>query len=91
MEVISIEAITLIGEQQMAIIGSRKVTIDIPIEEYQLLEQIKDATGKSIRALVREGVPIVILNHEKILIENKQEMISRADNIESALSKLKKQ
>lgn len=68
--------------------GSKKVTIDVPLEEYELLEEIKRLGGiRSIRAGVSEGVQLVILAHEDVLKEN---LIVRVDNLRDTLSKIKK-
>lgn len=73
----------------MAKEGSKKVTIDVPIEKYELLEEIKNAGGiNSIRAGVTEGVDLVILDHKELLEEN---IVTRVDNLRDTLSKIKKE
>ncbi len=86
---ITTESVAIIEENIMAKEGSKKVTIDVPIEKYELLEEIKNAGGiNSIRAGVTEGVDLVILDHKDLLEEN---IVTRVDNLRDTLSKIKKQ
>jgi len=70
---------------------SSKVTIDVPLEEYELLKVIKDETGKSIRALVSEGVPLVILTNEDVLSNAADTAGEKADKIRTSIDSLKKE
>lgn len=70
---------------------SSKVTIDVPFEEYELLKVIKDETGKSIRALVSEGVPLVILVNEDVLKNAADTAGQKADKIRTSIASLKKE
>jgi hypothetical protein len=84
---ITLEAKEIIGDTTMANEGSKKVTIDVPIEKYALLEEIKNSGEiNSIRAGVTEGVDLVILAHKEVLEEN---IINRVDNLRDTLSKIK--
>ena len=58
--------------------GSTKVTIDVPSNKYDVLNNIKDATGKSIRALVSEGVDLIILKNEILLEESAKTAAEKA-------------
>lgn len=73
---------------------SKKVTIDVPSDKYEILKQIADETETSIRGLVRDGVDLVILNNEPLLLEMasriKKDANEKSTNIDSVLSKLKK-
>lgn len=70
---------------------SSKVTIDVPFEEYELLKVIKDETGKSIRSLVSEGVPLIILANEDVLSNAADTAKERADKIRSSIVSIKKE
>ncbi|BDZ68558.1 hypothetical protein [Methanobacterium ferruginis] len=70
---------------------SAKVTIDVPLEEYELLKIIKDETGQSIRSLVSEGVPIVILSNEDVLKTVADTAGQKAEMIRSSITTLKKE
>jgi hypothetical protein len=84
----------------MSEITSRKVNSDImpkkddavntgirvPREKYELLEEIKKAERKPIKALVLEGIDLVLLKYEDILTER---IISRADNVKKVLAEVK--
>jgi hypothetical protein len=70
---------------------SSKVTVDVPFEEYELLKIIKDETGKSIRALVSEGVPLIILANEGVLSNAADTAGEKADKIRSSIACLKKE
>lgn len=68
---------------------SSKVTIDVPADLYKLLTKIKGETGKSIRSLVSEGLPLVILEYEDVLEESKKEALIEAEAMDKTLNKLK--
>lgn len=69
---------------------STKVTVDIPPEEYNLLNIIKDETGKSIRALVSEGVPLVLIANEGILQDAADAAGQKAEMIRSTVANFQK-
>jgi len=68
---------------------SSKVTIDVPADLYKLLTKIKGETGKSIRSLVSEGLPLVILKYEDVLEESKKEALIEAEMMDKTLNRLK--
>jgi len=75
-----------INEEIVMTNESKKVTIDVPIEEYALLEEIKNSGEiRSIRAGVAEGVHLVILSHKDVLEEN---LITKVDNLRDTLNKI---
>lgn len=69
--------------------GSIKVTVDVPADEYRILNKIKDETGKSIRALVRDGVPLIILKNAEIIEKSKNDAINEAELMEKTLNEIK--
>lgn len=69
---------------------SSKVTIDVPADEYKLLSKIKEETGKSIRSLVKEGVPLVILENAEIIEKSQKNAIIEAEKMEKTLVRIKK-
>lgn len=69
---------------------STKVTVDIPPEEYNLLSIIKDETGKSIRSLVSEGVPLVLAANEGILQDAADTAGQKAEMIRSSIANFQK-
>jgi hypothetical protein len=93
---ITIEAQEIVEEVIMANEGSRKVTIDVPMEKYALLEEIKNMGEiNSIRAGVTEGVDLVILAHRDLLEKNikslKEDINVKVDNLQDTLSKIEKE
>ena len=60
--------------------------IKVPREKYELLEEIKKAERKPIKALVLEGIDLVLLKYEDVLTER---VISRADNVKKVLAEVK--
>lgn len=86
----SIKSEELMRIETMPKMTSSKVTIEVPADQYKLLYKIKQETGKSIRALVTEGVPLVILENEDIIEKSKDEAISEAVEMEKTLANLKK-
>lgn len=77
------------GNGSMPKTSSSKVTVDVPADLYRLLNKIKDETGKSIRALVSEGIPLVILEYAEIIEKSKDDAITEAESIERTLRKIK--
>jgi hypothetical protein len=69
--------------------GSSKVTIDVPADQYRLLNQIKNETGKSIRTLVSEGVPLIILEYAEIIEKTKNNAIIEAELMEKTLNEIR--
>lgn len=93
---ISIEAQSIVEETIMVNEGSKKVTIDVPMEKYALLEEIKNAGEiNSIRAGVTEGVDLVILAHKDLLEKNiktlKEDITIKVDSLQDTLSRIKKE
>ena len=85
MSKITIESVE-INEETVMTNESKKVTIDVPIEEYALLEEIKNSGEiRFIRAGVAEGVHLVILSHKDVLEEN---LITKVDNLRDTLNKI---
>jgi len=68
---------------------SSKVTIDVPADLYKLLTKIKGETGKSIRSLVSEGLPLVILKYEDVLEKSKKEALIEAETMDKTLNKIR--
>lgn len=68
---------------------SSKVTVDVPADEYKLLSKIKEETGKSIRSLVKEGIPLIILENAEIIEESKKDAIIEAEQMEKTLARIK--
>ena len=68
---------------------SKKVTVDVPENEYKLLTKIKEETGKSIKALVTEGVSLVILENAEIIEKHKLDAVVEAEAMEKTLHKLR--
>lgn len=69
--------------------ASSKVTVDVPADEYKLLTKIKEETGKSIRSLVKEGIPLVILENAEIIERSKKDVIIEAEQMERTLARIK--
>jgi len=83
------------GSSDMPKVPTKKVTIDVPIPEYETLKELAEEKGTSIRGLVREGVNFVILENKDLLMimaeKTNQEAKEKSDNILGVLSTLKKQ
>lgn len=75
-------------------IGSKRVTIDVPDNKYEILKQIAEEKSSSIRALVREGVDLIILDNRSLLNEmaerSQKEAEQKSLNIKDVLSSLEK-
>ena len=76
----------MVREKQRSV----KVNVEVPIDEYRLLQRIKEETGKSIRGLAREGIPLIILKHADLIEERKKNVLSELDEMGSTLASLKK-
>lgn len=83
----------------MSVVVSKKVSCDlmpkknevntsigVPIEKYELLEEIKKEERKPIKALVLEGIDLVLLKYEDVLTER---VITRADTFKKVLDEVK--
>jgi hypothetical protein len=88
------EAIEQRSSEDMSKIPSKKVTIDVPEPEYEVLKQIAEEQESSIRGLVRRGVDLVILDNKPLLDEMAEKATKAArdksENISNVLTKLEK-
>ena len=69
-------------------IGTTKVTVDVPTDQYKLLIKLKERTGKSIKAIVSEGVELAILEYKELL--ERKNILMELDEIEDTLASLKR-
>jgi hypothetical protein len=78
----------------MSKIPTKKVTIDVPQPEYEVLKDLAEEKETSIRGLVKEGVYLVILANDlllKSMVEKTtKEARNKSENISNVLTKLKK-
>lgn len=90
-----IDAVEQRSHEDMSKIPTKKVTIDVPIPEYETLKDLADEKGTSIRGLVREGVNLIIVENNDLLItmaeKANKDAKAKSDNILGVLSTLKRQ
>lgn len=61
-------------------------SIGVPLEKYELLEEIKKVERKPIKALVLEGIDLILLKYEDVLTER---VVTRADTFKKVLEEVR--
>lgn len=83
------------GSSDMPKVPTKKVTIDVPIPEYETLKELADEKGTSIRGLVREGADLIIIENRDLLIKMAEQSTEAAkeksEKIHNVLSNLDKE
>ena len=67
------------------------VTINIPIEEYDLLKIVGNETQNSVKAIIENGVHLIILDKKEILLRAAEEDNSKADLIKRGIATVEKE